>query len=118
MIAMRILEKEDALLSLTEAAGRLGCECAPDDLRIHFAGMLNTAIPVWQMRRGKAHAFIKKEVRALVGIKAKVSDIEAEAMRINESLGEPLLYTEVYRLIGAQLAEFIMWHRRTGRRRG
>jgi hypothetical protein len=117
MIAMGILEREDAIQSLTEAAVRLGCGMAPTELRTNFSIKLNGLIPIWEMRRSKTERMVRYQVKPIVQRWGSVAELEAGGVRINDEMGQPLLCVEIERIIAGLMAEHLMWQRRTGRGR-
>jgi hypothetical protein len=117
MIAMGIIECEDALRSLVETSVRLGCKMEPSVIRTSFAIRLNGAVPLWTIRRSKADRFIRYQIKSMLGRWAGIPDIEHEAVRINDGLGQPLLYAELEWIMAELLGEFVMRQSRTGGRR-
>jgi hypothetical protein len=103
MIAMGLIERQDALDSLVEESIRLGCRMEPTVIRSSFAIRLNGTVPHWERQRGKAVAFIKGEIRPLLEQWADQRQILDAAARVNDRLGEPLLWREVKDVVRQEL---------------
>jgi hypothetical protein len=111
-VALGLIEAEDAVGGLAEAAVKAGFQGDVAGLHARLTWHINDIAGHWRRERDRTEFLIRREVQAMLGNLTEVGAILATAFGLNERQGEPLLAREVRGLVETETAAFISVLRR------
>ncbi|EHL99352.1 hypothetical protein HMPREF9946_03114 [Acetobacteraceae bacterium AT-5844] len=117
MVAQGILEREDAVNTLMEAAIMDGYRQRRMDLSIRLHNLISQEVLWWEMRRNQAPWKIRKAIQPSIQAWCEAQTILSEASDVNDQMGQPLLWHELRSLVAEELTWALKRQRRTARRR-
>lgn len=117
LVAMRVIEPEDILPDLVEAALAAGYRGHVGGLRTTLSWRVQDSRREWELKRGQAFDDIYWQLRPLLDARAPSKTLLDTAYAINRAAGAPLLGREVLAAVESQVAEFLSWTRRRTRQR-
>jgi len=118
LVAQGLLTVEDFLPTLMAAAVKQGFKGDASGTQARLAWHMRDVADAWGIRRNECSRRIRKGIAGLLAEWAPHEEILAEAHAINEADDEPLLRSEVKRLVAGEMAEFMRFNARKRRRVG
>lgn len=118
LVAQGVLDGADIVGKLVEAAVKAGYKGDLRGLRVRMTWQVADNANAWGMQRDRTDWTIRRGISDLLAQWAEPITILRHAHHINEQAGEPLLRSEVKRLVAEEMTEALKRRARSRRRVG
>jgi hypothetical protein len=113
LIAQHLVDPEDVLPQLVEAAVKAGYTGDRSGLQARLIWHVTDTVDHWSRERDRVEYVIRRELAPMLAALADGQVILRSAQDINEREHEPLLRREVQAIVEAEMAALIMTMRRS-----